>query len=98
MSQTWIPSPRLVQLDTEEFEQIKATRRSDIMADHKFCGRPWHVIISDQNYVDNLPNGLSDWIDEHHGFVSFETLGGNVIVSFETSENAILFKLMWVGI
>lgn len=98
MSNSWNPGPRLVQLDTEEFDQIKAVRRADIMADHKSCGRPWHIITPDKDYSDNLPNGVVDWIDEHHGFVSFETLGGNVIISFETSENAMLFKLMWVGI
>lgn len=97
MSFKWYPSLEAMEEDQREYDHVVQTRRETMLADHNDCGCPHNIWLNDKRYVAQLNEGISAWVEQRGGMVSYESWSGEVLTSFKKPCDAILFKLMYGG-
>jgi hypothetical protein len=93
----WIPDPDIMEDDQREWQAGVDYRREAFLKDHHECGAIWSLWISETRYVEQIPHGIQQWVDDNRGLTSYESWGCTVLISFHTKETALLFKLMFGG-
>lgn len=93
----WIPNADAMEADQREWEEGIARRREVFLKDHHECGAIWSFWITEPRYVEQIPHGIQQWVDDQRGLTSYESWGREVLISFHNKETAMLFKLMYGG-
>lgn len=93
----WIPNADVMEADQREWEERIAARRVAFLKDHHENGAIWSTWISDAHYCEQISVGIQKWVDDRRGHISYESWDREVLISFPSKEDAILFKLMFGG-
>lgn len=93
----WNPDIDVLVADQKEWQAVVESRRETFLKDHHDCGAIWSLWITETRYVEQIPHGIQQWVDDQRGLTSYENWGCTVLISFHTKETAMLFKLMYGG-
>lgn len=93
----WIPNADAMEADQREWEEGIARRREVFVHDHHATGAIWSTWISDAHYCEQITAGIQQWVDDRRGHISYESWGREVLISFPSKKDALLFKLMFGG-
>jgi hypothetical protein len=93
----WSPDPNAITRHLGIIQSFKTTRQEELLEDHRSAGFLWNIWITYPTRRKSLPNGYLEWIEEHQGIESFDFWSDDILVSFKTADDAVLFKLTFSG-